>query len=122
MGRLDGKVALISGGARGQGATESRMFSREGAAVVLGDVRGHRVGHDEAARVAAGARRAGGLRRPLMRPDHRRGSCPVRTAMGEITGSGQEPPTKKLIAGLVGATPSCGRSARLPASARLPVR
>src|SRR5881296_3419115 len=38
MGRLDGKVALISGGARGQGAVEGRMFSREGAAVVLGDV------------------------------------------------------------------------------------
>ena len=38
MGRLDGKVALISGGARGQGSVEGRMFSREGAAVVLGDV------------------------------------------------------------------------------------
>src|SRR2546430_3035230 len=38
MGRLDGKVALVSGGARGQGAVEGRMFSREGAAVVLGDV------------------------------------------------------------------------------------
>lgn len=38
MGRLDGKVALISGGARGQGATEARMFAREGARVVLGDV------------------------------------------------------------------------------------
>ena len=38
MGRLDGKVALISGGAKGQGAVEGRMFVREGAAVVLGDV------------------------------------------------------------------------------------
>ena len=38
MGRLDGKVAIISGGARGQGATESRMFAREGAKVVLGDI------------------------------------------------------------------------------------
>jgi NAD(P)-dependent dehydrogenase (short-subunit alcohol dehydrogenase family) len=38
MGRLDGKVALISGGARGQGAVEGRMFVHEGAAVVLGDV------------------------------------------------------------------------------------
>jgi cyclopentanol dehydrogenase len=38
MGRLDGKVALISGGARGQGAVEARMFVREGAAVVFGDV------------------------------------------------------------------------------------
>ena len=36
--RLDGKVALISGAARGQGAAEARLFSREGAAVVLGDI------------------------------------------------------------------------------------
>jgi cyclopentanol dehydrogenase len=38
MNRLAGKVALISGGARGQGATETRMFVSEGAAVVFGDV------------------------------------------------------------------------------------
>ena len=38
MGRLDGKVVLISGGAKGQGATEARMMAREGARVVLGDI------------------------------------------------------------------------------------
>jgi cyclopentanol dehydrogenase len=38
MDRLQGKVALISGGARGQGAAEARLFVGEGANVVVGDV------------------------------------------------------------------------------------
>ncbi len=36
--RLENKVALISGGARGMGAVEARMFCREGAKVVFGDI------------------------------------------------------------------------------------
>jgi 3alpha(or 20beta)-hydroxysteroid dehydrogenase len=47
MGRLDGKVAIITGGARGQGAAEGRLFAAEGARVVLADVR-----DDEGAAVA----------------------------------------------------------------------
>ncbi|MCP2278412.1 3alpha(or 20beta)-hydroxysteroid dehydrogenase [Nocardia amikacinitolerans] len=38
MGRLTGKVALISGGARGMGAAHARKFVAEDARVVLGDI------------------------------------------------------------------------------------
>src|SRR5581483_1467381 len=38
MGRVDGKVALISGGARGMGESHARMLIAEGAKVVLGDI------------------------------------------------------------------------------------
>lgn len=38
MGKLDGRVALITGGARGQGAAEAALFAAEGATVFLTDV------------------------------------------------------------------------------------
>ncbi len=54
MGKLEGKVALISGGARGQGAAEARRFAAEGCKVVFGDVL------DEAGREVETAIRAAG--------------------------------------------------------------
>ena len=38
MPRLDGKVAIVTGAARGQGEAEARLFAREGAKVVLTDL------------------------------------------------------------------------------------
>ncbi|WP_339154651.1 glucose 1-dehydrogenase [Actinomadura luteofluorescens] len=38
MGRVDGKVALISGGARGIGAASARALAAEGARIVIGDI------------------------------------------------------------------------------------
>ncbi len=38
MARLDGKVAIVTGAARGQGEAEARLFAQEGAKVVLADV------------------------------------------------------------------------------------
>jgi len=48
-GRLDGEVALITGASRGQGEAEARLFAREGAQVVLADIRdelGTKVAHE----------------------------------------------------------------------------
>lgn len=38
MGRLDGKVAIITGGARGQGEVETLLFAAQGAKIVFGDI------------------------------------------------------------------------------------
>ena len=53
--RLEGKVAFISGGARGMGAVEARLFAREGAKISIGDLL-----EEEGRRVEAEINGAGG--------------------------------------------------------------
>ena len=53
IGRLDGKVAIITGAAQGLGATYARAYAREGAKVALADI-------DSAANVVAEIKQAGG--------------------------------------------------------------
>ncbi len=50
MGKMDGKVALITGGASGLGAEDARVLAREGAKVVITDVQDE-LGADVAASI-----------------------------------------------------------------------
>jgi NAD(P)-dependent dehydrogenase (short-subunit alcohol dehydrogenase family) len=68
MGRLDDKVALITGGASGMGKVASHMFAREGAKVVLTDVA------DEAGEAVAAAIRDGGAQAAYVHADVSRAS------------------------------------------------
>jgi len=68
MGRLDGKVALITGASRGQGETEARLFAREGARVVLTDVLVD-VGQQVANSIRAGGGEALFLQLDVTNPD-----------------------------------------------------
>ena len=52
MGRLDGKVCIVTGGARGQGGAEAALFRQEGAEVVITDVLTD-VGQQHAAAIGA---------------------------------------------------------------------
>jgi cyclopentanol dehydrogenase len=78
VGRLDGKVALITGAARGQGQAEARLFAREGAKVLLGDVV-----DDEGAQVAREIAAAGGEARYVHLDVSRRADWEAAVALAE---------------------------------------
>jgi NAD(P)-dependent dehydrogenase (short-subunit alcohol dehydrogenase family) len=58
VGRVEGKVVIITGGGRGQGAAEAELLAREGAAVAVCDVL-----EDEGRSVARAINEAGGAAR-----------------------------------------------------------
>ena len=60
MGRVDGKVAIVTGGASGLGEADARLLVSEGASVVLTDI------DDEAGREIASPAEA----RALIRETH----------------------------------------------------
>src|SRR5437016_10468200 len=104
MDRLAGKVALISGGARGQGATETRLFVREGASVVFGDVL-----DDDGKKVEAEIRASGGRATYVhlnvtRETDWRAGPAPARHTRGQVGGAGDKarPPLPSEIEGTTG--------------------
>jgi NAD(P)-dependent dehydrogenase (short-subunit alcohol dehydrogenase family) len=68
MGRLDDKVALITGGASGMGKVASHLFAGEGAKVVLTDVA------DEAGEAVAASIRGGGGQAAYVHADVSRAS------------------------------------------------
>ena len=83
MGRVDGKVVLVSGGARGQGEAEARLLVREGARVVIGDVQ------DELGAKVAAELGSGALYHPLdvRRPqDWQRGVAAAEQRFGRLDG------------------------------------
>ncbi len=70
MGRLDGKVAIVTGGASGIGAATARRFVAEGARVVIADL------NDEAGEgVARGLGAAAAYRHADVRPSPSRASA-----------------------------------------------
>lgn len=65
MGKLDGRVVIVTGAARGQGEQEARLFAAEGARVVVADVlddQGEKVAKeiDESVGAGSGGARSGG--------------------------------------------------------------
>src|SRR5436190_10801490 len=106
MDRLAGKVALISGGARGQGATETRLFVREGASVVFGDVL-----DDDGKKVEAEIRASGGRATYVhlnvtRETDWRAGAGAARQTDGKLAVAGNN--TRPLFWAEIGGTDKAG--------------
>ena len=78
MGRLDGRVSIVTGGAKGIGRHYSFALAAEGARVMIGDIVD---GADIAAEIAGEARRQFGRERDLRCQRRERGEAAVARTM-----------------------------------------
>lgn len=84
MGKLEGKVALITGAAAGQGAAEAALFTAEGAAVCIADINDSE-GMALARRIADRGDRAIYVHLDVSNPDHWNAAIEtVKTAFGAL--------------------------------------
>jgi NAD(P)-dependent dehydrogenase (short-subunit alcohol dehydrogenase family) len=95
-GRFDGKVVLITGGARGQGRSHAVALAREGASVALLDIASGEIGHppyrvasrDDLEQTAKLVEQAGGQALPLVADvrEEEQVAAAVETAVGQFGG------------------------------------
>ncbi|MEV0368433.1 glucose 1-dehydrogenase [Streptomyces sp. NPDC050636] len=84
MGKLDGRVVIVTGAARGQGEQEARLFVAEGARVVIGDVLD---GPGEALAKELGEERARFVHLDVSREDDWSGAvATAKSAFGKVDG------------------------------------
>jgi 3alpha(or 20beta)-hydroxysteroid dehydrogenase len=82
-GRLVGRVAIVTGGARGQGASHVERLAREGASVISGDVLDE-LGTDAAARLRADGLDVAYRRLDVTQPDDWTAAVAAATGVGPL--------------------------------------
>ena len=118
MGEFDGKVALITGAARGQGRSHAMALAREGASVALLDIANGEMTHPPA-RVAYGRRH--GRDRRLVEAEGGKAlavACDVRDEEQVIVGRGPDGRDTSAASTSSSPTPASSPSTSSPGTSR----